>query len=160
MKNRTLSESNSTIIRTAVRMMLTLMLTIAMVAPMASPADAFAKSSTATAAAAPKYTVAREQTVAGYNLYIDRRIIKEKRLSVAPTDFKAEGKRNGIELTWTAPSAYVRGYYILKKDLTGDTWRRIATVKADCPTKYTDTEASEKDTFYQYSIVAYKLLGN
>lgn len=141
-------------------MMLTLMLTIAMVAPMASPADAFAKSSTATAAAAPKYTVAREQTVAGYNLYIDRRIIKEKRLSVAPTDFKAEGKRNGIELTWTAPSTYVRGYYILKKDLTGDKWRRIATVKADCPTKYTDTEASEKDTFYQYSIVAYKLLGN
>ena len=176
MKNRTLSESNSTIIRTAVRMMLTLMLTIAMVAPVASPADAFAKnssssatsaassgsakSSTATAAATPKYTVAREQTVAGYNLYIDRRIIKEKRLSVAPTDFRAEGNRNSIELTWTAPSAYVRGYYILKKDLTGDTWRRIATVKADCPTKYTDTEASEKDTFYQYSIVAYKLLGN
>ena len=160
MKNRTLSESNSTIIRTAVRMMLTLMLTIAMVAPMASPADAFTKSSTATAAAAPKYTVAREQTVAGYNLYIDRRIIKEKRLSVAPTDFKAEGKRNGIELTWTAPSTYVRGYYILKKDLTGDTWRRIATVKADCPTKYTDTEASEKDTFYQYTIVSYKKVGN
>ncbi len=141
-------------------MMLTLMLTIAMVAPMASPADAFAKSSTATAAAAPKYTVAREQTVAGYNLYIDRRIIKEKRLSVAPTDFKAEGKRNGIELTWTAPSTYVRGYYILKKDLTGDKWRRIATVKADCPTKYTDTEASEKDTFYQYTIVSYKKVGN
>ena len=176
MKNRTLSESNSTIIRTAVRMMLNLMLAIAMVAPMASPADAFAKnrsssatsaassgsakSSTATAAATPKYTVAREQTVAGYNLYIDRRIIKEKRLSVAPTDFKAEGKRNGIELTWTAPSTYVRGYYILKKDLTGDTWRRIATVKADCPTKYTDTEASEKDTFYQYTIVSYKKVGN
>ena len=186
MKNRTLSETNSTIIRTAARMMLTLMLTIAMVAPMAAPADVFAATkktadSSATAASGSdsakpaassgtdsakadttetssksNYTTSSSQTAGGYNLYIDREVINEKRYSVVPTDFRAEGKRNCIELTWTAPSKQVRGYYILKKDLTGDTWRRIATVTGDSPTKYTDTTADQKDTFYQYTIVSYK----
>ena len=73
-----------------------------------------------------------------------------------PGGLKAEGKRNSIKLTWNAPSRTVRGYYILKKDLTGDTWRRIATVMGDSETSYTDEEATEKDTFYQYTIVTYK----
>ena len=166
MKNRTLSYTNNTIIRTLVRMMICLMLTAAMIAPMAAPADAVttgssstgtAKSTTAAATAeAPKYTTSSAQTAAGYNLYIDRKVINEKRYTVVPTGLKAEGKRNSIELTWTAPSANVRGYYILKKDLTGDTWRRIATVMGDSPTKYIDETADQKDTFYQYTIVSYK----
>ncbi len=167
MKNSTLSDKNITIRHTLARLALSLMLTAAMIAPMAAPADVFAAvsgSTTETASTAEtsseasksEYTTSRSQTVNGYNLYIDRRVIKEKRYSVVPTKFKAEGKRNSIKLTWTAPSSYVRGYYILRKDLTGDTWRRIATVMPGTETSYTDTEATEKDTFYQYSIVSYK----
>ena len=169
MKNRTFSETNSTIRHSLARILLSLMLAAAMIAPMAAPAEVFAangetaaaKESTESKSTAekPKYTISRSQTVNGYNLYIDRRVIREKRYTVVPTNFKAEGKRKSIELTWTAPSKNVRGYYILKKDLTGDTWRRIATVMGDAPTTYTDTEATEKDTFYQYSIVSYKRVG-
>ena len=146
---------------TITRIVLSLMLTLALAAPLAAPAEVLAATGSKTAAK-PKYTTAMSQTVSGYNLYIDRNVITEKRIKARPADFKAAGKRNSIKLTWTAPLTAVRGYYILRKDLTGDTWRRIATVRADSAeaTSYTDTAANQKDTFYQYSIVAYKKIGN
>ena len=165
MKNRTHSENNSTARNYLARIVLCLMMTIAMVAPMAAPADVFAAVSDKKADTKVKYTTSMSQTVSGYNLYIDRNVITGHRISAVPADFKAEGKRNSIKLTWTAPETAVRGYYILKKDADSDTWRRIATVRPSetlfgSGTSYVDETADQKDTFYQYTIVAYKKVGN
>lgn len=165
MKNRTHSENNSTARNYLARIVLCLMMTIAMVAPMAAPADVFAAVSDKKANTKVKYTTSMSQTVSGYNLYIDRNVITGRRISAVPVDFKAEGKRNSIKLTWTAPDLAVRGYYILKKDADSDTWRRIATVRPSetlfgSGTSYVDETADQKDTFYQYTIVAYNRVGS
>ena len=138
--------------------MLSLMLTVAMVAPMAVPADVFAAtdSKSQTAEQNVKYTTATTQNICGIKIYFARNVIKEKRLSTSPTKLRVTGQRRSIKLNWTgANSAAINGYYILRRDINGDTWRVVATVGPKT-TSYTDKKASSKNKYYRYSVIAYK----
>lgn len=137
-------------------MAICLMLTFALVAPMAVPAEVFAASDKAKKTTAEEYTTSKTQNISGINIVFKKKVIKEKRLPVAPSYLKATGKKKSIKLTWTGvPASSISGYYILRRDLKGSTWRPIASLK-DTATSYTDKTASSKNKCYRYSVIAYK----
>ena len=134
------------------RILLCLMLTFAMVAPMAMPSEVYAANSTTTSVAK-----SRTQRISGITIVFKNKVITNERLDYAPGNLSVTGKRRSVKLTWGAVSntRKISGYYILRKDLRGSTWRHIATVKAKTKS-YTDKKASKKNKFYMYSVVAYK----
>ena len=141
----------------AARILLSLMLTVAMVAPMAMPADVFAATGSNTQSTqAAKYTTAKTQNICGIKIYFARNVIKEKRIAASPTKLKVTGQRWSVKLAWTgAPSNAITGYYVLRRDINGDTWR-VISVLGPKATTYTDKKASSKNTYYRYSVIAYK----
>ena len=134
------------------RIMLCLMLTIAMVAPMAAPAEVYAAKTTSSSQSVSK---ARKQNISGITIVFSNKVIKNERLSAAPSNLVATGKSRSIKLTWTGvPSSKISGYYILRNDPGKKTWKQIATVKAS--RKYYTDKNRSKNKFYRYSVVAYK----
>lgn len=154
------TSGKSAAVRIITRMLVCLMLTFALVLPMAVPAEVFAvKSSSSASSGTSGYTTSRNQTISAIDIVFDQAVVTEARLDYAPSRLKAKGKRKSIKLTWTgAPAQKINGYYILRRDLGGTTWRQIATVGSDV-TSYTDTTARKKNKCYRYSLVAYKKSG-
>ena len=143
----------SGILRTAARLLLCLMMAFALVLPMAVPAEVSAASSS-------KYTTAKEQSINAYNVSFNSKVISNKRLDLVPGNVTTVGKRKSIKVSWgpVVNPEGISGYLILRKDLNGDTWREIATVKAK-KTSYTDKKAKKKNKLYCYTVVAYKKVG-
>ena len=138
------------------RIMLSLMLTVAMVAPMAVPMDVFAANNKTSASQSVSYTTAQTQNISGIKIYFARSVIKEQRLPAAPANLRVTGKRKSIKLNWSGVAANtINGYYVLRRDIKGDTWRVVATVGSKA-TSYTDKKAKTKNKYYRYSVIAYK----
>ena len=131
------------------RIMLSLVLTIALAAPMAMPVDVFASSSA-------KYATAETQDICGLRISFGKSVISDTRLPAPPAWLKVTGKKKSIKLSWSGVAAStIDGYYILRRDLKGNTWRIVATVSPKATT-YTDKKAKTKNKFYRYSVIAFK----
>ena len=144
--------------RLAARILLCLMLTFAMVMPMAMPADVYAaKTTKSTETKAKSYKTAKTRKMSGIKIKFSEKVITNEDLKMSPTSLQAAGKRKSIKLTWTAVEnpGGIDGYIVVRRDLTGGTWRQIATVNAG-KTSYTDKKAKTKNKLYRYSVVAYK----
>ena len=153
--NREEKKTGKSLIRTAARMLVCLMLAFALVIPMAAPAEVFAAKSDSKA---KTYTTAKTQYMGGINIiFSNGKVIKNERLKSGPTNLNVAGKARSIKLSWTgvANRNDISGYIILRRDLSGNNWRQIATVKRT-QTSYTDKKANTKNKFYRYSVVAYK----
>ncbi len=156
LKNNEEKKTGKLLIRTAARMLLCLMLAVALVIPAAPPAEVSAASSSSS----KTYTTAQTQYMCGINIiFSNGKVIKNVRLKSGPTKLNAAGKANSVKLSWTGvPNRKdINGYIIVRRDLKGNNWRQIATVKRT-ETTYTDKSASTKNRFYRYSVVAYKLV--
>ena len=142
--------SGNSLARAAARLLICLMLTFALVIPMAVPSDVYA---------AANYTTSQTQFISGINIFFssDKKVIDNERLSMSPTCLTVAGKRRSVKLKWngvTNPSG-IDGYIIVRRDVTGNNWRQIATVDNDT-TSYTDKSARSKNRCYRYSVLAYK----
>ena len=128
----------------AARILLSLMLTVAMVAPMAMPRGCFAAKQYTDFSVAINYTTAKTQNICGIKIYFARNVIKEKRIAASPTKLKVTGQRWSVKLAWTgAPSNAITGYYVLSRDINGDTWR-VISVLGPKATTYTDKKAKAR----------------
>ena len=135
------------------RILLCLMLTFAMVAPMAAPSEVLAAN---TDTESVSYSTAKTQYISGMKMVFSKKVISDVRLNVTPSNVWVKGKSRSIKVKWCAlPSSSIDGYYVLRRDLKGSTWRQIATVKKT-KTSYTDKKAKKKNKAYYYTVVAYK----
>ncbi len=148
-------------LRIAARLLICLMLTFALVLPMAVPSEVFAaNTATTTSSAKVKYTTSKNQNIDGYQIAFKKKVISNERLKLVPGNVTTVGKRKSIKVSWGPvenPDG-ISGYFILKKDLNGSTWREIASVKAS-KKSYTDKTAKKKNKLYCYTVVAYKKVG-
>ena len=141
---------------TMAKMLICLLLTVTMVAPMAMPADVYAAKSKNNSSQS-SVAVSKTQQISGIKIVFKNKVATNNRLKYAPGNLTVTGKSKSIKLTWGRVSNIkkINGYYILRKDLSGNTWRHIATVKSSAKS-YTDKKANKKNSFYAYSVVAYK----
>ena len=154
-KSTALTAQNSRYKKAAARVLLCLMLTLAMVFPMAVPADVYASTETSSSESTSVST-SKKQTISGYKLAFDNKVITESRLSYVPTNLNATGNRKSIKLTWKAVSSpsKIDGYIIVRKNSSNNTWYEVAKVSKNS-TSYTDKTAKTKNRYYCYSVLAY-----
>ncbi len=190
MNSKTHESSVNRILRTTAKVVLCLMITVAATIPVALPESVYAaqsvqpstadaqdnakqpstadaqdnakQPSTADAQDNAKQTIrtSKTQIMSGMTLVFKRNVMSDERLEMKPGNLVATGKRNSIELSWTAVEnpAGIDGYVLLKKDSDTDTWLRIADLE-NTAESFTDEEACEPHVLYSYTIVAFKQTG-
>ena len=142
--------------RILARVILCLMLTFALVAPMAVPMEVSAAVAKSSSTSTTTYKTAKKQTICKYKLTFKKKVRKNKRLSEGASALTATGKRKSVKIKWKqVPSISITGYYIMRYDPETKRWKQIDTVDANT-SSYTDKEATEKNTHYRYTVVAYK----